>query len=339
MPVLVFNIFNKLLNIISSMTVLRAESVSKNFDTKTVLKDISLELNPGEWLGILGESGSGKSTLLRILGRFIDADEGEVYFQEARVPSVRGELIPGHSAIKLIHQEFELFPNQTVEENISYSLRFYEQEYRKQKVQELLTITGLIHIRNQKAKLLSGGEKQRTAIAKSLAEQPDVLLLDEPFAHLDNRNRRILAEAIEQMRQEQQMACMFVTHEAADALAWSDRIAVLRDGVIIQTGTPQEVYNKPVNSYVAELTGDINWLNTGGESKKSFIRPEKIKRTKHPEKSKWTGIVDAIRFHGNHWEIRCTNENGLLVFYRNRKDVEVNDHVYLTYSEKDVMTL
>jgi ABC-type Fe3+/spermidine/putrescine transport system ATPase subunit len=321
------------------MTVLRAELVSKKFDTKTVLKDISLELNPGEWLGILGESGSGKSTLLRILGRFVDADAGDVYFQEARVPSVRGELIPGHDAIKLIHQEFELFPNQTVEENIAYSLRFNEAEYKKQKVTELLTITGLIPIRNQKAKLLSGGEKQRTAIAKSLAEQPDVLLLDEPFAHLDNRNRRILSEAIEQMRQEQQMACMFVTHEAGDALAWSDRIAVLREGVIIQTGTPQEVYNKPVDSYVAELTGDINWLNTEDGSRKLFIRPEKIKRTRHEDKSKWTGVVESIRFHGNHWEIRCINGNGLLVFYRNRKDIEVNDPVFLTYSEKDVMTL
>jgi len=321
------------------MTVLRAESISKNFDTKSVLKDISLELNPGEWLGILGESGSGKSTLLRILGRFVDSDMGSIYFQESMLPSVKGELIPGHNSIKLIHQEFELFPNQTVEENISYSLRFYEPEYRKNKVEELLTITGLSAIKNQKAKLLSGGEKQRTAIAKSLAELPDVLLLDEPFAHLDNRNRRILAEAIEKLRNEEQMACIFVTHESADALAWSDRIAVLLNGEIIQIGTPQEVYNKPVSSYVAELTGDINWLNTATETQKSFIRPEKIKRTKYQEKSKWVGQVEAIRFHGNHWEIRCVNDNGQLVFYRNRKDVEIGEQVYLTYSEKDVMSL
>lgn len=321
------------------MTVLRAESISKNFDNKTVLQEISLELNPGEWLGILGESGSGKSTLLRILGRFVDPDKGDVYFRESLVPAVRGELIPGHNAIKLIHQEFELFPNQTVEENISYALRFYEPAYRKNKVVELLTITGLSSIRNQKAKLLSGGEKQRTAIARSLAEQPDVLLLDEPFAHLDNRNRRILAGAIEKLRSEQQMACIFVTHESEDALAWSDRIAVLRNGEIIQIGTPQEVYNKPVSSYVAELTGDINWLHSGSNTQKSFIRPEKIRRTKYQEKSKWTGDVEAIRFHGNHWEIRCVNETGLLVFYRNRKDVEIGDQVYLTYAEKDVMSI
>lgn len=318
------------------MFVLRAESVSKDFNNKTVLSDVSLALNPGEWLGILGESGSGKSTFLRILGRFMDSDAGEVFFQEEALPLVKGELIPGHDQIKLIHQEFELFPNQTVEENIAYSLRFYEPDYKTEKVEELLSVTGLDHVRAQKAKLLSGGEKQRTAIAKSLAEQPDVLLLDEPFAHLDNRNRRILAEAIEKMRQEQQMACIFVTHESADALAWSDRIAVLRNGEIIQIGTPQEVYNQPVDGYVAELTGDINWLGENPGLKNSFIRPEKIKRTKYAEKSKWTGIVEAIRFHGNHWEIRCKNDQSALVFYRNKKDVEVGETVFLTYADKDV---
>lgn len=321
------------------MTVLRADSVSKKFDSKTVLSDVSLELNPGEWLGILGESGSGKSTLLRIMGRFMDADDGAIYFKESLLTPVKAELIPGHDSIKLIHQEFELFPNQTVEENISYSLRFYEPDYRKSKVEELLRVTGLSHVRSQKAKLLSGGEKQRTAIAKSLAEQPDVLLLDEPFAHLDNRNRRILAEAIEQMRQEQQMACIFVTHEAADALAWSDKIAVLREGKVIQFGTPQDVYNQPVDGYVAELTGDINWVGENPEQKESFIRPEKIKRTKFPEKSKWTGSVEAIRFHGNHWEIRCANEKGLLVFYRNKKDIQIGETVFLTYADKDVKTI
>ena len=316
---------------------LQARSVSKKFGETPVLSDINIELEAGEWLGILGESGSGKSTLLRILGRFLDSDEGEVYFKDALMPPVRGELIPGHESIRLIHQEFELFPNQTVEENISYSLRFYELDYKKEKVETLLQITGLEYVRNHKAKLLSGGEKQRTAIAKSIAEQPDVLLLDEPFAHLDNHNRRVLADAIENLRQEQQMSCIFVTHEAADALAWSDRIAVLRNGKIVQIGTPQEVYNRPVDDYVAELTGDINWLPETLSGKRSFIRPEKIKRTKNPEKSKWQGTVDSIRFHGNHWEIRCSNEAGDLSFYRNRKDLEIGENVLLTYSSKDLM--
>jgi len=318
---------------------LKASSLSKKYGSSNVLSDINLDLATGEWLGILGESGSGKSTLLRILGRFLDSDTGQVHFKGEALPPVSGELIPGHESIKLIHQEFELFPNQTVEENIAYSLRFYEPGYKKERVAELLEITALQTVSQQKAKLLSGGEKQRTAIAKSLAEQPDVLLLDEPFAHLDNHNRRVLADAIESLRQEQKMSCIFVTHEAPDALAWSDRIAVLRNGEIIQIGTPQEVYNQPVDSYVAELTGDINWLGDGKSGKKNFIRPEKIKRTKNPEKSKWTGEVETIRFHGNHWEVRCANELGSLSFYRNKKDLEIGETVHLTYSSRDVMVI
>jgi ABC-type Fe3+/spermidine/putrescine transport system ATPase subunit len=317
---------------------LRAQRISKNFGNSAVLSDVNIELPAGEWLGILGESGSGKSTLLKILARFLDQDSGQVHFKGKNLSPVGGELIPGHESIKLIQQEFELFPNQTVEENIAYSLRFYEPDYKRERVAELLQMTRLEPVRGQKAKLLSGGEKQRTAIAKSLAEQPDVLLLDEPFAHLDNHNRRVLADAIASLRKQTNMSCIFVTHEASDALAWSDRIAVLRDGKIIQTGTPQEVYNQPADSYVAELTGDINWLSDS-EGKRFFIRPEKIRRTKYPDKSKWVGTVEAIRFHGNHWEVRCVNEEGMLSFYRNRKDVEIGEKVYLTYSARDVMKI
>lgn len=318
---------------------LRSIAVSKKYGDTQVLSDINIDLAEGEWLGIVGESGSGKSTLLRILGRFQDADVGEVHFNGTVLPQVSGELLPGHESIKLIHQEFELFPNQTVEENISYSLRFYDPAYKKEKVASLLEVTGLKSVSGQKAKLLSGGEKQRTAIAKSLAEQPDVLLLDEPFAHLDNHNRRVLANAIETLRKKQKMSCIFVTHEASDALAWSDRIAVLRNGAIIQCGTPQEIYNYPVDNYVAELTGDINWLGEEKDGKKRFIRPEKIKRTRHSDKGKWLGKVETIRFHGNHWEVGCSNKYGALSFYRNKKDVEIGETVYLTYSLRDVMVI
>lgn len=318
---------------------MRAQQITKSYGSDTVLSGVDIELLPGEWLGILGESGSGKSTLLRILGRFLDAEQGNVFFKGNMLKPVSSELIPGHEAIKLIHQEFELFPNQTVAENIAYSLRFYEEDYRLGKVAELLEMTALKSVKDRKAKLLSGGEKQRTAIAKAIAELPDVLLLDEPFAHLDNHNRGVLADAIERLRKQQKMSCVFVTHEAADALAWSDRIAVLRDGMIIQTGTPQEVYSQPVDSYVAELTGDINWLAGDQDKKQFYIRPEKIRPTKNPEKSKWRGKVEAIRFHGNHWQVRCVNGNGQLSFYRSKSDLEIGQEVHLTYASKDLKSI
>jgi ABC-type Fe3+/spermidine/putrescine transport system ATPase subunit len=320
----------------SQKPVLEARSLTKQYGSKVVLADVSVSLGKGEWLAVLGESGSGKSTLLKILGRFIDPDSGSVLFNNKILSSATSELIPGHDQIKLIHQEFELFPNQSVEENIGYALRFYERDFREMKVRELLEITGLGYVRSQKAKLLSGGEKQRTAIAKALAEQPEILLLDEPFAHLDNHNRHVLADAIELMKRQQKMACIFVTHEASEALAWSDRLAVLRDGRIIQAGTPQEVYENPVNAYVAELTGDINWID---EQKTAYIRPEKLRRTMNPEKSRWKGKVDNVRFHGNYWEIRCVNSRESLSFYRYRKDVSVGEEVMLTYARKDLKAI
>lgn len=322
-----------------SRPTLRAQQITKTYGTNTVLAGVDIELAPGEWLGILGESGSGKSTLLRILGRFLDAEQGDVYFKGQLLKPVASELMPGHEGIRLIHQEFELFPNQTVEENIAYSLRFYEPDYRASKVAELLETTGLKNVKDRKAKLLSGGEKQRTAIAKSIAELPDVLLLDEPFAHLDNHNRRVLADAIELLRKREKMGCIFVTHEAADALAWSDRIAVLREGQIIQIGTPQEVYHNPANSYVAELTGDINWIAGENGSKQFYIRPEKIKPTRNHDKCRWAGKVEAVRFHGNHWEIRCVRGRERLSFYRNKPDLEVGQEVQLTYTSKDLKSI
>ena len=318
-----------------SKVILAVNNLSKSYSSTAILKAIDLELREGEWLAILGESGSGKSTLLKIIGRFLDADEGEVYFENTKLPEVRNKLIPGHDAIKLIHQEFELFPNQTVEENIGYSLRFYEPEYRNEKVEELLNLTSLTHVKQKKAKLLSGGEKQRTAIAKSIAEEPAVLLLDEPFAHLDNHNKRVLASSIERLRTIQKTSCVFVTHEASDALAWSDRIAILRNGEIVQIGTPIEVYTQPVNAYVAELTGDINWLKMDNENP-SFIRPEKLRKVKSKEKSKWAGKVTALYFYGNFWKVKCENDEGELTAYRQRPDVAVGDEIYFAFADKDI---
>jgi ABC-type Fe3+/spermidine/putrescine transport system ATPase subunit len=319
--------------------VLRAKNILKTYDQTEILKGVNLSLAAGEWLAILGESGSGKSTLLSILGRLKDASSGTVYFDEEALPPVSHALIPGHESIRLIHQEFELFPNQTVFENIAYSLRFYDPEYRQQQVEYLLNITGLTHLQNKKSKLLSGGEKQRTAIAKALAEQPAVLLLDEPFAHLDNHNKRVLSDAIAKLKDQLQMACIFVTHEASNALAWSDRIVIIKEGNIIQEGSPQEVYNHPINSYVAELTGDINWLMDEHGVKRQYIRPERLKRIQNEAKSKWKGQVTSIRFHGHHWEIECQDGLQTLSFYSSKVDVVVGETVMLTYAAQDLKTV
>ena len=300
-----------------------------------MLSGVSLDLKKNEWLGILGESGSGKSTLLRIMARLLDADQGEIYLGRERLPDVSTQLIPGHGSIKHIHQEFELFPNQTVRENIAYALRFYEPDYRDERVEDLLALTQLGPVQNQKTKLLSGGEKQRTAIARSLAELPDVLLLDEPFAHLDSRNRQAILGAIEQIRRRHTLSCVFVTHEAADALAWSDRLLVLRAGRLVQQGTPEEIYDHPANAYVAELTGPVNWLPSG--ERRRFVRPEQVRVTKKSHQSTWEGTLTAVRFRGAFWEYQATNnQQESMLFYGKKTSLHVGEPVQLTYAESAV---
>ena len=315
--------------------MLQLESISKSYDSKPVLNAINLEIEQGEWVGIIGESGSGKSTLLNIVGRFTDADEGVVFLDKKKLPPVKSQLLKGHEGIKLVHQEYELFPNQTVRENIAYALRFYEPQYREQKVAGLLQLTRLEEVQNRKAKLLSGGEKQRTALAQALAEVPELLLLDEPFAHLDQKNKQTLANAIEDLKRSHHLTCLFVTHDATEALAWADRIVILREGVVIQEGTPEEVYQNPANAYVAELTGQANLIPTERAGEWRMIRPNFLRLVKDENKAKWKATITKIRFKGKLYEYFCETDDGLsLIFYRNRKDREIGEVVLLNCAKK-----
>jgi ABC-type Fe3+/spermidine/putrescine transport system ATPase subunit len=316
------------------MPLLQVRSIVKLFDDKKVLSHFSLTVQKGEWIGVLGESGSGKSTLLKIIARHLDADQGRVDLHGTPLPLVREQLIKGHKSIKLVQQEYDLFPNQTARENIAYALRFYDREYREQKVDELVALIRLSDVEHHKTKVLSGGEKQRTALAQALAEVPELLLLDEPFAHLDQRNKQTLASAIEDLKSTHQLTCIFVTHDAEEAMAWADRLIILKDGQIAQEGTPEEIYENPADVYVAELTGPVNLIERGREGT-WLIRPNFIRLMCTADKAKWTGRISKIRFKGAGYEYYCeTTDGNSLVFYRNRRDRELGDTVYLSCAEK-----
>jgi iron(III) transport system ATP-binding protein len=319
------------------MSLLQLKSVSKIYNEQVVLSDISLSVRKGEWIGVVGESGSGKSTLLNIIGRYVDADEGTISLKGEKLSRVSDQLLKGYESIKLVHQEYELFPNQTVRENISYALRFYEAAYRKQRVDELLALTRLSEIENRRAKLLSGGEKQRTALAQAIAETPELLLLDEPFAHLDQRNKQTLADAIEALKKTDKLTCIFVTHDAGEAMAWADRLIILKDGIIVQSGSPKEVYEKPANAYVAELTGMVNLLPSDVVDSKTMIRPNFIRTTNREDKAKWKAVITKIRFKGASYEYYCTTSDGQdLVYTKNTRDKELGETVLLTYAQRNL---
>lgn len=311
--------------------MLQLKAISKAFDGTKVLDDISLRIEPGEWVGVIGESGSGKSTLLNIVGRFVDPDEGEVFLDGKRLPPVKTQLLKGYDSIKLVHQEYALFPNQSVRENIAYALRFYEPDYRVQKVAELLQLTRLEAVADRKAKLLSGGEKQRTALAQALVEVPELLLLDEPFAHLDQKNKQTLADAIEDLKRTDQLTCLFVTHDAAEAMAWADRLVILREGRVIQVGTPEAIYQNPVDRYVAELTGQVNIIPGEQTGESYLIRPNFLRVVRDKSKARWQATITKIRFKGGSYEYFCKTQDGFsLIYYRNKRDKEVGEVVFLS---------
>jgi len=312
--------------------------VTKAYQGNTAISDLSLTLKSGQWLGILGESGSGKSTLLQIAARFIDADTGDVLFNREVLPDVASLLLKGHPDIKLVHQEYQLFPRQTVRENITYPIRFQQPETIRKRTEQLLGIAALEEVQHQKAGLLSGGEKQRTAIAAALSLLPQLLLLDEPFAHLDGLNRARLNRLFRSLKSVHRQSCIFVTHDPAEALDWADHLIVLRNGRIVQSGSPQEIYEFPADAYVAELTGNVNWLD---KKRTVWIRPEKMRVSRQKTTaSLHTLRIRSAHFRGIHWQYEGTTAGGLsFILYRLRNDLSPGQEVYLRYSEKDVRGL
>jgi iron(III) transport system ATP-binding protein len=245
--------------------VFRAEKLVKSFQNRAVIQDVSLELNPGETLALVGESGAGKSTLLHLLACLLSADSGTIFLQNEPVHDYADRLVPGHPQIKLVPQDYRLFPHHTLRENIAYALRTFTREYQQKRVGTLLERTGLAAVADRLPREVSGGEQQRTAIARALADEPRVLLLDEPFSHLDTLNKQLVKAELWTLLREEGTACVFVTHDLFDAFTAAERVGVLHAGVLLQTGTAAEVLHRPRPGYVRELvtSGRAIWEEFG----------------------------------------------------------------------------
>lgn len=266
------------------MSLLRISELNFSIEQNSIISDFSLEITDGEIIAILGESGSGKSTLLRLIAALEQPDSGTLLLDDERIIPPAEKLIAGHEQIKLVKQDFGLFPNISLRENIAYELRFYEEVYRDERVGKLLKISDLSAISERLPRQVSGGEQQRAVIARALADEPRLLLLDEPFSHLDLTNKaRLKTEVLATIREEKS-GCVFVTHEVNDAFGIADKMIVIQAGETLQTGTPNEIYERPESVYTAQLTGLCNLLsyaeinslkNDIAESKSTFmIRPE-----------------------------------------------------------------
>ncbi len=218
----------------------------------------NLSITKGEIVVIVGESGSGKTTLLKTMAGLLEPSEGKVVFDGKPLPPPSRRLVPGHPDIRMVFQDFGLSPNMTVHDNIDHVLRRYKPAYRSERVQELIRRCRLSGLEDHLPKTLSGGEKQRLALARALAEEPRLLLMDEPFGQVDTVLKRQLTFELAEFLRESTSTVVIVTHDPKDALGLADTVVVIKDGEIKQSGSPQAVYEQPNSAYVAQLFGPIN---------------------------------------------------------------------------------
>ncbi|MDO5655118.1 MAG: ABC transporter ATP-binding protein [Flavobacteriaceae bacterium] len=291
--------------------MLRVERISFSYEAeKSVLKDISFDVLPGERLCILGESGSGKSTLLKLINAELQPDSGQIFFNKSSIRGRDYQLIPGHDRIRYVSQEFELDSFIPVHEIVGKFLSNMDLPAKNKRINTVLEALNLLELANQKAENLSGGQKQRVAIARAIASPPDLLLLDEPFGQLDAALHIQIRDQLFNFLEKNKISVIFSSHRSDDALGYSDKVILLREGKILQIDSPQRIYHQPYNTYVAKLFGQLNILGPDLASKlgiqRNFLKdvvviyPEEIRIDKY---GTHTGLIKKNRFIGNGFEI------------------------------------
>ena len=238
--------------------IVEIKNVSKKYGNTKAVDNISLNVKEGDFFSILGPSGCGKTTTLRMVGGFIEADEGDIFLDSQNMKGVP----PNKRDTSLVFQNLALFPHMNVKENIVYGLRKrgISSKIIEQKFLRIIKIVNLVGLEKRKIKELSGGQQQRVALARSLIIEPKILLLDEPLANLDKKLRIAMQLELKEIQKRTGTTFLYVTHDQSEALTMSDMIAVMNEGQIIQIGTPSEIYNTPVNVFVADFIGAGNFL-------------------------------------------------------------------------------
>lgn len=251
--------------------MLRIENIILNYERK-VLAGISFEIKEGEILGIVGNSGAGKTSLLKVISGLVQPTSGTVEFYGEPVRGPHIKLVPGHPEIQLVNQDFHLDTYHTIEENVREQILYLPLKEREQLVNELLELVELDDLRHQKARTLSGGEQQRLALARALACEPKLILLDEPFVHLDGRLRSKLVKYLLELRAIRGTSFVLVSHDGAEILSLSDKILCIKHGKIYRQGKPRDLYYKPRTLEEGKLFGHINAVLVN--SKRIVFRPD-----------------------------------------------------------------
>lgn len=286
-------------------TVLELRGLSKHFRTHCAVDQVSLEVKRGEFFSLIGPSGCGKTTTLRLVAGLDEPTSGDILLNGQSIVFAK----PYQRDVSTVFQSYALFPHLTVEKNIAFGLerRGMPRQDVKRKVAEALALVELAGKETRLPAQLSGGERQRVAVARSLVLEPAVLLLDEPLSALDPKLRRQMRRELKDIQRRVGISFLFITHDKEEALSMSDRIAVMNQGKLEQTGSPQSIYRRPASKFVAEFLGDVNWLRGVG------VRPEHVRVSRARPAEAANAIpstVNACAFLGHCFQLRTTLEDG-----------------------------
>lgn len=314
--------------------MLHVKNISFGYNEKKIIKNIDFTIEKGRHIAVIGESGCGKSTLLKLIYGLYDLDEGQIFWKETEVLGPKFHLVPGMPFMKYLAQDFDLMPYVTVAENVGKFLSNFYPEQKKQRIQELLEIVEMTEYANVKAKFLSGGQQQRVALARVLALEPEVLMLDEPFSHIDNFRKNALRRNLFAYLKAKEITCIVATHDSTDALSFADETFVLYDGTIVDRGPSTIIYNNPVNKYTASLFGEVNELKLSdivevdGEDETLLLYPHQLRVV---ENGKMKVIAKQSYYKGSHYLIKGVFERKV-IFFENDTELELNQEVTLMIS-------
>ena len=315
--------------------MLEIKNISFTYIDKPVIENVSFTIAKGQNTAIIGESGCGKSTLLKLIYGLYDLDSGAITYNENPILGPKYNLVPGEDYIKYLAQDFDLMPYITVEENVGKFLSNMYPEEKKARVQELLDMVEMSTFAKVKAKFLSGGQQQRVALARVLALEPEIILLDEPFSQIDSFRKNSLRRNLFRYLKDKGVTCIIATHDSTDALSFSDETIVVQNGKIVAKGDSKSLYENPANKYIASLFGEVNELKLSqlidiedDEDALLLLYPHQLKVV---DNALMKAVVKQCYFKGSHYLVKAAFERRA-IFFEHDSELELNQEVFLMLS-------
>ncbi|MFE3868899.1 ABC transporter ATP-binding protein [Flavobacterium sp. LS2P90] len=312
--------------------MLEIKNISFTYIEDPVIKNVSFTITKGQNIAVIGESGCGKSTLLKLIYGLYDLDQGAILYNEKPILGPKYNLIPGEDYIKYLAQDFDLMPYTTVEENVGKFLSNTNANTKKARVQELLEMVEMTEFAKVKAKFLSGGQQQRVALARVLAVEPEIILLDEPFSQIDTFRKNSLRRNLFRYLKEKGVTCIIATHDSTDALSFSDETIVMQNGNVIAKGDSKALYENPANKYAASLFGEVNELKLSQlieleeeQDELLLLYPHQLKVV---DNGRMKVVVKQSYFKGSHYLIKAAFERRA-IFFEHDSELEFNQEVTL----------